>query len=155
MPAPVSIRYVRFLLITFFALTSLYYIFHSYSDLSNPPMEDPFPPDAKESPPTPPEIPVTGKFRQTGRTKAAFVTLTRNFELWDLVNSIRQIEDRFNWNYHYPWVFLNDVPFTDEFISVTSKLVSGGAKYGNQTLQWTMIMFRSRAERALVYSELD
>jgi alpha 1,2-mannosyltransferase len=62
--------------------------------------------------------------------KAAFVSLIRNEELWEIVKSIRQIEDRFNRNYHYPWVFLNDVPFTQEFIDVTSALISGETKYG-------------------------
>ena len=28
---------------------------------------------------------------------------------------MRQLEDRFNWKYNYPWVLLNDEPFTDEF----------------------------------------
>lgn len=58
------------------------------------------------------------------------MSLIRNNELWEIVKSIRQIEDRFNRNYHYPWVFLNDVPFTQEFIDVTSALISGETKYG-------------------------
>lgn len=62
--------------------------------------------------------------------KAAMVTLARNVDLWNLVNSIRHVEDRFNNRYHYDWVFLNDEPFTDEFKRVTSALVSGKTKYG-------------------------
>lgn len=64
------------------------------------------------------------------KEKAVFVTLARNDDLWDLVLSIRHIEDRFNKRYHYDWVFLNDEKFSDEFIRVTSALVSGEAKYG-------------------------
>ncbi|SCU88134.1 LAFA_0E10924g1_1 [Lachancea sp. 'fantastica'] len=64
------------------------------------------------------------------REKAAFVTLARNSDLWDLVSSIRHVEDRFNRRFHYDWVFLNDKPFDEEFIRVTSALVSGTTKYG-------------------------
>jgi len=30
-------------------------------------------------------------------------------------NSMRHLESRFNRRYNYPWVFLNDEPFDDEF----------------------------------------
>lgn len=62
--------------------------------------------------------------------KATFVTLARNSELYDLIKSIRRVEDRFNRKFHYDWVFLNDEEFTDEFKSLTSAIVSGEAKYG-------------------------
>ena len=29
---------------------------------------------------------------------------------------MRSLEDRFNRDYKYPWVFLNDEPFTEEFM---------------------------------------
>ena len=31
------------------------------------------------------------------------------------IQSVRDLEDRFNRRYHYPCVFLNDEPFSDEF----------------------------------------
>ena len=149
MPTSASIRSVRLLLILFFAIASLYYISRSYSRLPIPPSADSFTPGGKEptKPPAqfPPQHPSlhegggtdrsndrspTGKFRQKGTTKATFVTLIRNQELWDILSSIRQIEDRFNRNYHYPWVFLNDVPFTDEFKEMTTKLCSGEVTFG-------------------------
>ena len=49
------------------------------------------------------------------RANASFVILARNTDLVGAVRSIREIEDRFNRNYHYPYVFLNDEPFSDEF----------------------------------------
>ena len=61
---------------------------------------------------------------------ATFVTLARNSDLWDIVKSIRQVEDRFNRHYNYGWVFLNDKPFDAEFKKVTSALVSGKTYYG-------------------------
>lgn len=134
-----SIRAVRLLLIFFFALASLYYISRSYQRIPIPPTADSFTPGGKQPAKPASQFPLPGDGQpvqpgeqlQLGKTKAAFVTLIRNHEIWDIARSIRQIEDRFNRNYHYPWVFLNDVPFTDEFIQVTSALTSGKAKYGN------------------------
>jgi alpha 1,2-mannosyltransferase len=64
------------------------------------------------------------------RVNATFVTLARNGDVWDIAKSIRQVEDRFNRNYHYDWVFVNDKPFDETFKKVTSALVSGTAHYG-------------------------
>ncbi|KAG0218591.1 alpha 1,2-mannosyltransferase 2.4.1 [Mortierella sp. NVP41] len=58
--------------------------------------------------PLPPKTP-------TRRANAAFVMLVRNTDGLGARSAIRQIEDRFNRNYQYPYVFLNDVPFTEEF----------------------------------------
>ena len=64
------------------------------------------------------------------RLNATFVTLARNSDLWEIVKSIRQVEDRFNRNYGYDWVFLNDKPFDSTFKKVTSALISGKTHYG-------------------------
>lgn len=49
------------------------------------------------------------------RANATFIILARNSELKGVVESIQSIEDRFNRRYNYPYVFLNDEEFTDEF----------------------------------------
>jgi alpha 1,2-mannosyltransferase len=41
--------------------------------------------------------------------------LARNTDVNGAVQSIRSIEDRFNREYGYPYVFLNEEPWTDEF----------------------------------------
>lgn len=64
------------------------------------------------------------------KIKATFVSLARNNDLYSLLGSIRQVEDRFNGKYHYDWVFLNDEEFTEEFKEVTSSIVSGKTSYG-------------------------
>ncbi|KAK3721012.1 alpha 1,2-mannosyltransferase 2.4.1 [Vermiconidia calcicola] len=64
------------------------------------------------------------------RVNATFVTLARNGDVWEISRSIRQVEDRFNRNYNYDWVFLNDDEFDDTFKKVTSALTSGRARYG-------------------------
>jgi len=63
------------------------------------------------------------------KMNATFVTLARNSDLWDIVKSIRQVEDRFNRKYGYDWVFLNDKPFDSTFKRVTSSLISGNTHY--------------------------
>ena len=51
------------------------------------------------------------------RANAALVMLARNDEIEGVLSSMRQLEEHFNHKFGYPWVFLNDVPFSQEFIS--------------------------------------
>ncbi|KAK9447515.1 nucleotide-diphospho-sugar transferase [Limtongia smithiae] len=64
------------------------------------------------------------------RANATFVTLARNQDVWSMIRSIRHVEDRFNHQFHYDWVFLNDDDFDDDFKETVSALVSGTAKFG-------------------------
>ncbi|KAG7707060.1 hypothetical protein KL933_003935 [Ogataea haglerorum] len=73
---------------------------------------------------------VKDKFGNPAKQNATMLTLVRNEELYDMLQSIQQLESRFNRDYQYDWVFLNDKPFTDEFIQHTSAMVSGTARYG-------------------------
>lgn len=72
----------------------------------------------------------TGKKYDYDRENAVLFTLCRTEDLFEILSSIRRLESRFNSKYHYDWVFLNDKPFTDEFVELTSNLVSGRARYG-------------------------
>jgi alpha 1,2-mannosyltransferase len=80
------------------------------------------------------------------------LTSKRNVELYDALRSIRQIEDRFNHQFHYPWVFLNDEPFTQEFRLLTTGMASGEVEYGLieknewQTPSWVNM---ERAQKAM------
>ncbi|KAJ7500054.1 glycosyltransferase family 15 protein [Mycena latifolia] len=49
------------------------------------------------------------------RANATFIMLARNSDLKGALLSVRQLEDRFNRRYHYPYVFLNEEEFSDEF----------------------------------------
>jgi alpha 1,2-mannosyltransferase len=69
-------------------------------------------------------------WHNTTRVKAAFVILTRNNELDALRKTIQQLEARFNHKFNYPYVFLNDVEFTQEFKDLTSSLTNAETKYG-------------------------
>lgn len=41
--------------------------------------------------------------------------LARNGDLPGVVESLKQMEDRFNKRFRYPYVFLNEEAFTDQF----------------------------------------
>ena len=47
------------------------------------------------------------------RANATLLTLVRNQELKDIIHTIRQLETNWNHNYHYPYTFINDEPFTE------------------------------------------
>ena len=46
---------------------------------------------------------------------AAIVFLARNREVYGILSSMQNIEDRFNRHRGYPYIFLNDEPFSEEF----------------------------------------
>ena len=50
------------------------------------------------------------------KANAVLVMLARNSEVNGAAEAVKQLEDRFNHKYHYPWVFLNDEPFSEDFI---------------------------------------
>lgn len=50
-----------------------------------------------------------------GKANATLVFLARNSDLDGVLSSMAQMERRFNKKYGYPWVFLNEENFTDEF----------------------------------------
>lgn len=64
------------------------------------------------------------------RVKGAFVVLARNSELYALRSSMRYLEDRFNNKYNYPWIFLNEQPFTEEFKNMTRMMTNAEVHYG-------------------------
>ncbi|KAJ2296141.1 alpha-1,2-mannosyltransferase ktr1, partial [Coemansia sp. RSA 2705] len=66
----------------------------------------------------------------TERASAAFVILTRNKDLKELRETLAQLEDRFNRRYQYPYVFLNNEPFSDDFKEKIQEVVSGECQFG-------------------------
>ncbi|CAI4038334.1 hypothetical protein SMKI_04G6780 [Saccharomyces mikatae IFO 1815] len=65
-----------------------------------------------------------------GKPKACYVTLVRNRELKGLLKSIKYVENKINKKFPYPWVFLNDEEFTEEFKTEVKKAVSSEVKFG-------------------------
>lgn len=73
---------------------------------------------------------ISPKAAQVGTANATFLMLARNSEIEDVLHTLRQIETSFNHRFHYPYVFLNDVEFTPEFIARTTSAISSSASYG-------------------------
>ncbi|KAJ1720015.1 hypothetical protein LPJ53_005307 [Coemansia erecta] len=67
---------------------------------------------------------------ETPQVRAAIVALVRNSDLFGLRLALRQIEDRFNHKHNYPYVFVNDVPFTDEFMQGVRDLTHAHVEFG-------------------------
>lgn len=89
------------------------------------------------------------------RANATFVSLARNEDLYSLLKSIVEVEDRFNHKYHYDWVFLNDKPFDEEFKKVTSNMVSGKTHYELiPTEHWSFPDWIDQDRAALVREEM-
>lgn len=63
------------------------------------------------------------------RDDSVIVILCRNEELNDILNSLKSFEETFNSRYHYPYVFLNDKPWDQNFIEQVSLVVSSDASF--------------------------
>ncbi|KAJ3507873.1 hypothetical protein NLJ89_g6058 [Agrocybe chaxingu] len=64
------------------------------------------------------------------RANATFVILARNGDLNGVVSSMKQVEDRLNKKYHYPYVFLNEQPFEENFKKRVSELTDSKVEFG-------------------------
>lgn len=62
--------------------------------------------------------------------KGALVALVRNNDLYGMRKSIRELEDRWNRKYNYPYILLNDQPFTAEFKRGIRDLTKADVKFG-------------------------
>ncbi|KAJ2674670.1 hypothetical protein IWW42_001516 [Coemansia sp. RSA 1085] len=103
--APLSPRFKRILL----AVISLLGLFVVYRVLDSNKAASTYP-DTNVL-----EQPLVRNTTKVELQKAALVALVRNKELQGMRSTVRQLEDRFNWQYHYPYIFLNDEDFTEEF----------------------------------------
>ncbi|KAJ6547577.1 glycosyltransferase family 15 protein [Mycena capillaripes] len=70
------------------------------------------------------------KISEERRANATFVFLCRNSDIDGVVASVQSLEDRFNRHKNYPWVFLNDEPFTEEFKRRVSILTDAPISFG-------------------------
>ncbi|KAJ7604054.1 glycosyltransferase family 15 protein [Mycena polygramma] len=66
----------------------------------------------------------------TRKASAAVVMLARNGDLNGVVKSMSQFEDKFNHKFGYPYVFLNEEPFSDEFKRSVQALTSSKIEFG-------------------------
>ncbi|KIP09616.1 glycosyltransferase family 15 protein [Phlebiopsis gigantea 11061_1 CR5-6] len=67
---------------------------------------------------------------QERKANATFVLLARNSDLNGMATSMKQMEDRFNKKFQYPYVFLNEEPFSDEFKERITALTDAPVEFG-------------------------
>lgn len=60
------------------------------------------------------------------RANATYLVLCRNNEVYELIETIQNMQDRFNSKYNYDWVFLNDKPFDGRFLYLISQFIPQG-----------------------------
>jgi len=87
--------------------TSISNIKHVIGNNPNPPYKTPVPEEYRSHPNY--TSPLDRK------ANAVIVMLARNSDLPGIIVSMKQMEDRFNKKYKYPYVFLNEEPFSDQF----------------------------------------
>lgn len=64
------------------------------------------------------------------KANATLVMLARNSDLDGVIRSVREVEDKFNKKFNYPWVFLNEEPFSDEFKRRVGNLIGAAVHFG-------------------------
>lgn len=69
------------------------------------------------------------------RANAALVVLSRNFELEGVIKSMNSMERHFNQWFNYPWVFLNEQEFTDEFKTTVQMHTKSKIEFGKIGLE--------------------
>ncbi|KAJ1919138.1 alpha-1,2-mannosyltransferase ktr1 [Mycoemilia scoparia] len=62
--------------------------------------------------------------------KSAMVALVRNSDYHGIRKTIQQIEDRFNREYGYPYILLNDEPFTTSFMRGLQRITKSRVHFG-------------------------
>ncbi|KAJ9636617.1 hypothetical protein H2204_005217 [Knufia peltigerae] len=67
--------------------------------------------------------------RTTKRPRAALISLVRNEELDGILQSMRDLELRWNGRHRYPWIFFNEKPFSEEFKAATSNATDSQTEY--------------------------
>ncbi|THH26879.1 hypothetical protein EUX98_g7307 [Antrodiella citrinella] len=87
-------------------------------------------PWADSSPVLPPVEHIDMAANATQRQNATLLMLARNTDTDSAVRSVRELEDKFNKKFNYPWVFLNEEPFSDEFKRRISNVISGQVSFG-------------------------
>lgn len=73
------------------------------------------------------------------KANAVVIILCRNTDLLGISKALRNFEQKFNAKFGYPYVFLNDVPFTDVFKSGIEQLnLVGSSQFGHiPTEHWS------------------
>lgn len=68
---------------------------------------------------------------QAPRAKAGFIVLVRNGELDGMRSAMYDVESKFNRKYGYPWIFLNNEPFSEEFKAGVRQMTRSEIRFGH------------------------
>ncbi len=66
----------------------------------------------------------------SARINATLLSLVRNEEIDDLLQSMHDLERTWNHKFNYPWTFFNDKPFTEDFKERTRAATKAEVRYG-------------------------
>lgn len=66
---------------------------------------------------------------KSNRIKAALISLVRNEELDQLLQSMGDLERTWNSKFNYPWIFFNDKPFSNEFKRRTREATNAEVRF--------------------------
>ena len=145
-------------LVAFFTLLEIYLHIRSFSiPRPSEPLDPPFAsscrpagfsstfdPHGRDAPPD----------AHLGRENATIMMLARNSDLDGAATAVRSLENQWNRHFNYPYTFLNDKPFSDDFIQALRKEVSGQAVFEQiPSEMWTWpaedVVNRDGARRAM------
>lgn len=70
----------------------------------------------------------------TARASAVLVMLAKNTEVKGAIASVRSVQEQFNDAFGYPWVFLNNVEWSEEFKRKVGKAVGEGIDVKFETI---------------------
>ncbi|CAI4065335.1 hypothetical protein N7582_002964 [Saccharomyces uvarum] len=101
------------------------------------------------------------------KMNASFVMLTRNEEVDDVLKTVKSIEGHFNQRFGYPYVFLNDVPFTSHFKDQVQAITNASVEFGViDEIEWKFpaevrdsLLFKTSLEdqndRGIMYGNME
>ncbi|THH15415.1 hypothetical protein EW146_g5054 [Bondarzewia mesenterica] len=93
--------------------------------------------------------PATARLPSVHRMNATLLMLARNTDLEGAVQSVREMEDKFNKKFRYPWIFLNEEPFTEAFKRRVGNLAK--ATEGRNKLVQKNIIYGGSVSYVLVF----
>ncbi|KAJ4369237.1 hypothetical protein N0V83_006322 [Neocucurbitaria cava] len=96
----------------------------------------------------------------TARANATFMMLARNSDVSGAVQSVKSVQAQFNQHFGYPWVFLNDEEWSEEFKMEVGKAVGEGVSVTFDTIPWEVWGFpmwidREKARRKMKKMERE
>lgn len=88
------------------------------------------------------------------RANATLVMLARNSDVDGAVASVKSVQEQFNQHFDYPWVFLNDKAWSDEFVTKVTE-AGGNATMVFETIPARMWGFPAWVDRAKARESMD